>query len=236
MDKRYVLAWLFFDFLHFGGAAVCFVFAFIWRGLGPADLTLPNLLLRRLVVSEKDSLAAAALGTYIVLTCLYSIYVLLYTRKSGTSLKHLNAFNVAILVGLCTAVAIGSAVWFFTLHERTEFEEIWMQQSPAIQAFLQDSLQCCGYWNASASGHFTASTGFCGTPQVEANATFATACVVPMLQYADNTLNNVFSTVYGIVVIQCCLFLATSCLRADKKEMERFRQIDAKIGRRGGFV
>jgi hypothetical protein len=69
---------------------------------------------------------------------------------------------------------------------------------------------------------------------------------VPRLHYSDtladpevqdNTLNNVFSTVYGMVVVQCCLFLATACLSVDKREEERFRKIEKNRGLgKGGIV
>lgn len=56
------------------------------------------------------------------------------------------------------------------------------------------------------------------------------------MSHQDNTLNNVFSTIYGIVVIQAALFLGTACLRVNKREEERFRRIDEKRGAKGGFV
>ena len=52
----------------------------------------------------------------------------------------------------------------------------------------------------------------------------------------DSTLNNIFSTVYGFVVIESGLFLATCSLRVLKREDERFRKIDEKRGTKGGFV
>lgn len=52
----------------------------------------------------------------------------------------------------------------------------------------------------------------------------------------DNTLNNIFSTVYGFVVIESGLFLATCCLRVLKREDERALKIDRKSGVKGGFV
>ena len=52
----------------------------------------------------------------------------------------------------------------------------------------------------------------------------------------ESTLNNVFSTVYGMVVVQSLLFLATACLRVDKIEQKRFERIEEKRGAKGGFV
>lgn len=52
----------------------------------------------------------------------------------------------------------------------------------------------------------------------------------------ESTLNNVFSTVYGMVVVQLLLFLATACLQIDKIEQKRFERIEEKRGAKGGFV
>lgn len=80
---------------------------------------------------------------------------------------------------VCTAIAtivVGVLVWFFTLTPRAAFADIWRAQTPATQTYLQNTvsppfpftgkaddaqLQCCGYWDASITGLFTATTGFC---------------------------------------------------------------------------
>lgn len=159
-----------------------------WRGFGEADLGQPDFLLRRLVVSQKDTTgelpesrtvreshadicvyaAALVLGSAITLSFLFSIFALLHTRRSGTKTTVLSIFNATVIfVGIAT-LSIGCAVWFFTLRPRAEFAAIWTEQTPTMQAWLQDNLQCCGYWNASSAGLFTSNTGFCGTAEVAA--------------------------------------------------------------------
>jgi len=58
-------------------------------------------------------------------------------------------------------------------------------------------------------------------------------CVTPITQFADMTLNNTFSTVYGFMAIVIGLFLATTCVIKKRQEYHRFEKIDAKRGGQG---
>jgi hypothetical protein len=81
----------------------------------------------------------------------------------------LSIFNITIVISAISTMAIGTAVWFFTLRQRADFETVWKKHDSSVKDFLQDSLQCCGYWNATAAGLFQASTtttGFCAIQAV----------------------------------------------------------------------
>ena len=96
--------------------------------------------------------AAIALGSYILLSFGYSLFAIFHTRKAGTRTRILSIFNITIVLAAVSTMAIGTAVWFFTLRQRADFETVWIDHSSEVKQFLQDSLQCCGYWNATAAG------------------------------------------------------------------------------------
>jgi len=131
---------------------------------------------------------------------------------------------------------IGCIVWFFTLQPRARLFDIWNRQPIPTQQFLQDQLQCCGYFDATAAQGFTATSGFCANVAAATNTSAVEPCVTPLNNYEDYVLNNVFSLTFGFTAIQAALFLATSCLIHVRDVEERFRLIDEKRSRKGGFV
>lgn len=103
-----------------------------------------------------------------LLTFAYSLLAFVLTHKAGAQTTHLSILNSLVIFTGCITLVIGSAVWFFTLRQRGEFEAIWEEQSPQEIVLVQDWLQCCGYWNAGAEGLFSQNTGFCGTAEIAA--------------------------------------------------------------------
>jgi len=57
--------------------------------------------------------------------------------------------------------------------------------------------------------------------------------VKPFTAFADVTLENVFSALYGMMVPVLGLLLASISVIYKRKEDERFKKIDAKRGGRG---
>lgn len=112
--------------------------------------------------------AALALGSFILITVAYSVLALLLTRKPKAPTVHLTALNILILLAGLATTAIGTAVWFYTLQQRDNFEVVWREAGASGQQVLQDWMGCCGYWNASAAGLFASPTGACASNQVAA--------------------------------------------------------------------
>jgi len=192
--------------------------------------------LRRLVLSDSLLSSAVLLGVLFIISCFLALpgYISSKGRdQHGATTKLLAGFaGSLIFTGLATVI-IGTVMWFFTLRERAAFETVWIDQNVATQAFLQDTLQCCGYWNATTAGLLNSATGFCSNIQ---NVTAVEPCVTPITGFADTLLNDIFSTVFGFMAVQLLLFLVTICVINDRHEEERFRRIDEKRGVRGGFV
>jgi hypothetical protein len=55
-------------------------------------------------------------------------------------------------------------------------------------------------------------------------------CVGPLSNYANTYLDYVFTAVFGIVGIDVLAVLALAMLLKDRKEKERYRHIDEKLG------
>lgn len=53
------------------------------------------------------------------------------------------------------------------------------------------------------------STGFCSDTTFAANAT---GCVTPVTKFADYTLNNIFTSIFGYMVIIVLFFLCSLCV------------------------
>jgi len=212
VSKRLMGIWAFLDFCLMAAGIVAIVFSMVWREWS---------LLRQLVISAMDLTAGLALGIMLLITFAFSIGVVIQPTRVTWGLV---ALNVMLIMDSIAVITIGSIVWFFTLRERANFAVAWSQQSSTIIVEMQDKLSCCGYFNST---NMVVNSGFCVDPAFAAKQT---ACVDPVTTYADYTLNNIFTSIYGFQAIILCFFLATICVIKKRHEDERFRKIDAKRG------
>jgi hypothetical protein len=208
-------AWAFFDFCLMAAGIVALVLSVIWRE--------PNLLLN-LTFSSADLTGGTVLGIVILVT--FALSLVLIAQRGKTPLVILNWL---LLVDAIAILFVGTYVWFYTLHERNNYHKVFGMQSDATKIEIQDSLKCCGYFNATDEVAFGGT--FC--PNQAAAMAANSFCVTPITAFADMTLNNVFSTVYGFMSIVIGLFLATMCVIKKRQEHERFEKIDAKRGGQG---
>jgi len=216
VSKRLMFTWAFFDICLLAAGSVTLALSFLWRQ--------PNLLLN-LTFSSFDLTTGTVLGIIFLGTFVSSL-VLVPIR--GT--KSLVLLNWLLLVNALAILAVGTAIWFSTLHERNNYRTVFGMQSDSTKIAIQDKFQCCGYFNANDEVAYGGS--FC--PNVAAAMTANSFCVTPITMFADATLNDVFSTMYGFMSIVAGLFLANMCVIKRRQEEERFERIDAKSG--SGFV
>ncbi|CAE6477900.1 hypothetical protein ACGC1H_002701 [Rhizoctonia solani] len=214
-SKTLTAVWAGIDFALLLAAAICIAFSVIWRA--------PNLL-RDLVISDTDLNAGLGLGIMFAITSVLSIGAILTPKATTGGLK---ALNWVLIADSIATVIVGSVVWFYTLEERENFSGVWGEQSQETQSRIQEQFQCCGYYNGTDRA---VGTGICAN---QAFALNSTGCVGDITGYADYTLNNVFTSIYGFQAIIVALFLATMCIINKRVEEERFRKIDAKRGGRG---
>lgn len=224
VSRTLMAVWGVLDFSLLVAAIISIVLSIVWRA--------PNVLMN-MVLSDADLTAGLILGISMAGTFVISIAALVQPRHVVTGFIVL---NYALLLDAIGIIVIGTFVWFFTLQERANFRVLWEQASPATRIILQDQLKCCGYFNgtdlAEIGGSFCTSREVIDALPVDPE-TMTNFCVTPITSFADSTLNNIFTTVYGFMAIVFCLLMATLCVIKKRQEEERFRKIDAKRGGRG---
>ncbi|KAH0830273.1 hypothetical protein J3R83DRAFT_1638 [Lanmaoa asiatica] len=194
---------------------VTLVLSFVWRQ--------PNLLLN-LTFSSRDLTGGTIMGITFLATFASSLVLIAIRGK-----RPLVMLNWLLLVNGIGILFLGTYIWFYTLHERNNYHEVFGMQSNATKIAVQDTLMCCGYFNPNDEVAFGGT--FC--PNATAATTVNSFCVTPITKFADTKLNNVFSTMYGFMAIVIGLFLANMCIIEKRQEEKRFEKIDAKRGEQG---
>jgi len=214
--------WSALDFLLLAAGAVALSLSIIWR----AENTLMNMVL---VPSYLTS--GMILGIVLLITFAISIGAIIQKNHITIGLVILNYTLLTDAIGI---IIIGTFIWFFTLQERVNFHVRWLDATRETRIILQDQLQCCGYFNGTdqveIGGAFCQTQGFVNGLAANVTTNF---CVTPITNYADMTLNNIFTTIYGFMAVVLCLLLASLCVIKKRQEDERFKKIDAKRGGRG---
>lgn len=226
VSRQLMSVWVFFDFCLLAAGAVTLALSIVWRA--------PNLLMN-LVFSENELTAGLTLAVALLVTFVISVAAVVQRNHVTVGLKML---NWALILDSIFVVIIGSILWFGTLRMRDNYRTIYAAQTPEIRIMLQDKLQCCGYFNASDlvefSGNFCRDPAFLTTPEfLGADNGTSRFCVDPITAFADTTMMNAFTTIYGYMGIIIGLFLASLCVINKRLEGERFKKIDLKRGGRG---
>ncbi|KAG7086744.1 hypothetical protein E1B28_002677 [Marasmius oreades] len=226
VSKGLMAAWTFLDACLLVAGAVSIALSFVWRK--------PDILMN-MVLSNADLTAGLILGITLVITFVFSVGAIVQRNHVTMGLVILNYLLILCAIGI---LIIGTFVWVYTLRERDNFHEVYSKVPSTTRAFIQDKFSCCGYFNAA---DFVEPSNFCNPTQISfMNALDASDvnnsqffCVTPVTKFADVTLNNIFTTVYGFMAIVLALLLATLCVINMRNEEERFKRIDAKRGGRG---
>lgn len=219
--------WAFVDILVLAAGALSVAMSIIYRRQD---------LLMNMVITPAHLTAGMVLGISLLVTFVVSVGAIVQANHVTMGLVILNYF---LLCESIIVLVIGTFVWFPTLTERAVFYTAWKALSSQDRITLQDKFSCCGYFNASDNVEVGGT--FCTQPQVDFlnaldltnddNAQFF--CVKPITGFADYTLNNVFTSIYGFMAPVLCLLLASICVIYKRQEDERFKKIDAKRGGKG---
>jgi len=212
-----MLSWWFFNLALLAAGTITIALSVVWRQ--------PNVLMN-MILPKMDLTVGLVLGLFFLVTWAFSIGAVIQRNHVTGGLALLNWLLILDMGYLNVA---GTVIWFFTLRLRDNFRAIWSEQSPGTRIVIQDMFKCCGYYNATdlveIGGKFCADPTFVAQTQ--------SFCVTPITAKANDTLNPIFSTVYGFMAILLCLFMATLCVINERKKEERFKKIDAKRGGRG---
>lgn len=224
VSKKLMGVWIALDILLLTAGILTLALSIVWRA--------PNIL-NNFVLSSVDLNAGTILGVALLTTFMISVGAIIQRNHVTIGLVLL---NYALLVDAIGILVIGTSIWFSTLQERAHFHTLWEDASPALRIALQDKLGCCGFFSgtdlAQIGGSFCQSQDFISGLASDVSSNF---CVTPITGFAEVTLTNIFSTIYGFMAIVLCFLLASLCVIKKRQEAERFKKIDAKRGG-GGFV
>ncbi|EWY79835.1 hypothetical protein FOYG_17012 [Fusarium oxysporum NRRL 32931] len=133
------------------------------------------------------------------------------------------------MVTLCAifTMCVGVFLWVMTLKIQEQFFNIYIAQEPEIQSLIQNSFECCGYFNSTTPAFVMDTT--CTSP---ASAALLRGCAASTARFSNFHINNIFTVVFGIVGIDAIFILCIACLLKDRKERERYRNIDEKFSYR----
>jgi len=212
-----MLSWWFFNVTLLAAGIVSLALSIVWRQ--------PDILIN-MILPTMELTVGLVLGLCFLVTWAVSVGAVIQKNHVTIGLTVLNWLLIGNMVYVTVA---GTVIWFFTLRERDNFRKIWSEQTPSTRIAVQDMFQCCCYYNGTDLVEIGGT--FCADPNFVAQT--QSFCVTPITQRADNTLNPIFSTVYGFMAILLCLFMATACVINERNKEERFKKIDAKRGGRG---
>jgi hypothetical protein len=222
VSRKLMGFWVVFDIALLAAGAIALAFSIVWRR--------PNILMN-FTISDADLTAGTVLGVALLVTFVISVAAIIQRNHVTIGLVILNYVLVADVFAIGI---IGSFIWFYTLRERNNFHIAWAAATPATRLFLQDHFKCCGYFNGTdlpeVGGAFCTSQDFINNLNATVTSNF---CVTAVTGFADYTLNNIFTSIYGFMAIVLSLLLASLCVIKKRNEDERFKKIDAKRGGRG---
>jgi len=216
VSKTLTSVWAFFAFCLLAASAILIAFSVVWMA--------PNLTLN-FVIPGSFLIAGSALGIAYAGTVFTAVFGII---QANHIIRPLSFLTWVLLVDGIGTVGIGSMIWLFTLKEEDNYYARFMGASETIRQQLQDEFSCCGYFFSNDTTVVIG--GFC---ENSAFAASQSSCVFPIIDYADYTLNNIFTSVYGFMAVISGLFLLTLCVINKRIEAERFRRIDEKRGGRG---
>ncbi|KAI0340668.1 hypothetical protein BDW22DRAFT_391989 [Trametopsis cervina] len=225
VSKRVLGFYAFVDAWLVAAAALSIAMSVVWRS--------PNLMINfTFAYSGMDLTAGLVLGIMLLLTFFTSVFAVV--QKNHVTLG-LVILNWTLIADAIAVVVIGSMIWFYSLHQRNNYFDVFKAASAQTRIDIQDKFSCCGYF--AVNDIVETSAGFCSNSTnvglVNTNNTDMFRCVGPITGFTDFTLNNIFTTIYGYMAILIALFLASLCVIHQRNEAERFRKIDAKRGGRG---
>lgn len=163
------------------------------------------------------------------------------TRENAHTLP-IRLYMSSLLITLFITLIAASLIWFSTLRERTLFTPVWSALPTPQKIYIQNDLQCCGWFNATLPGLFTDDlmSGFCEDPDIikrDPDPNVTLGCVDKFDKKADDVLNNIFTLSYGFTGIQFFLLITAAAIANLRIQQKRFMRIDYKLRNgKGAFL
>lgn len=114
-----------------------------------------------LIASVRFTAVAVALGCLLFINAIWSVIAFITSRRPAASTRPLSIFNASLVTMILITLLVGTFIWFQSLRQVQEYAQVFRALDPLAQGYIQDRLECCGYFNATIDGIFTSSTGFC---------------------------------------------------------------------------
>ncbi|KZZ93262.1 Tetraspanin [Moelleriella libera RCEF 2490] len=161
-------------------------------------------------------------GAFIMATTAFTVLGLMSPARGL-----LKAAGYMVTVCGLFTLCLGVYMWIMTLRLKDGFFPTYTEQDGAVQSLMQQSFQCCGYYNATTPAFITDVT--CPSP---AAAALFPGCGSAISSFSNIYIDTLFTALFGMVGVDALLILALACLLKDRKERERYRHIDEKTGYR----
>ncbi|MBW0513056.1 hypothetical protein O181_052771 [Austropuccinia psidii MF-1] len=225
-------------------AVLTIIVVITWAALFDKPLSNNSDLYIQLAIPQSLVIAGYIGVGLVVITVLVSLWTLLsQPTKEDSKTKPLSIYLIFLLILFVFTLTIASATWFITLEERARFTPVWNSLPRQQKIFIQDDLQCCGWFNATTEGLFNSSlrTGYCSNPDrlpVDPDPNVLSGCIDKFDKMADDLLNNTFTIGYGFTALQFFLILVSGAIANLRIQEKRFLKIDYKQRQngKGGFV
>ncbi|KAK2598918.1 hypothetical protein QQS21_005596 [Conoideocrella luteorostrata] len=177
---------------------------------------------RNLLYQTFPLTAGIANGAIVIATAAFTVLSLMSPIRSWLK----TGGYLITFCGVFTLI-LGVYLWVLTLKLKDDFFATFLQQPPHVQSLIQQSFQCCGYYNATTPAFITDPT--CPSP---AAAALIRGCGTAISSSSNIFIDNIFTALFGMVGVDAILILSIACLLKDRKERERYRHIDEKSGYR----
>nr|CAG8569709.1 8607_t:CDS:2 [Entrophospora candida]CAG8572291.1 8747_t:CDS:2 [Entrophospora candida] len=178
----------------------------------------------RLVLTNNLLIAGFGVGGLIIISFFAALVGFFSPIKRK---RFLQAHVFLIIVSALYLLALGANVWFKTLDERNQFSKEWSKWSTGTRAFFQDELNCCGYNDPT---DMVADSDVC-PPNTDLSG--KVGCIDAVTRIADKASRQLFTSLFGFIVIDIFAFFSTIILIQARNVEERYIKIDEKYGNSG---
>ncbi|CAJ0629892.1 19655_t:CDS:2 [Entrophospora sp. SA101] len=166
--------------------------------------------IRSLVITKNLLIAAFCVGGLIIISFFTASVGFFNPLKRK---RFLYAHIFLIVLSIFALLAMGANVWFKTLDERKHFDDKWRN--------------CCGYFNST---NLAVVSTACPNKLVIKSKV---GCVDSITQKADKSARQLFTTLFGFMIIDLFAFFSTIVFIQARNVEERYIKIDEKHGNLG---
>ncbi|CAH1758558.1 11702_t:CDS:2 [Entrophospora sp. SA101] len=208
ISKQILASFAVIELFYFSKGVLILVFSALWFNTIEASL-------RSLVVTKN-----LLIGLIIISFLIASVGFFNPIKRK----KFLYVHTFLIVISTFALLALGANVWFKTLDERDQFNNKWKGWSQNTRGFFQVELNCCGYNNS------TDLPVLAKCPKDTANPP---GCIDAITQAADRSSRQLFTSLFGFIIIDIFAFFSTIILIQSRNVEERYMKIDEKYGNSG---